>query len=265
MTGIRLRQSVRKIVPLFILAALPVLTVLPVRADAQADPALLGQVDDLLDDGSYSEAIPILRQALEALPDSYDLLYRLSDALTEHARDLDEDEAEPVYEESLTFARRATEVRAGHAEGWFMLGKALGRLALFRGGKEKVNMSKDVKEAFEQAIELDSEHAGAIHGLARWHREVANLSWVLKTAAKIIYGGLPPASNEEAVRLFERAIELEPDHINHHLELGKTWLEMKEKDRARAELEIAVSLPPTEPDDDRNLEEAEQLLAGIRR
>jgi len=259
MVGNRLSQSVRKAVPVLIVTALPVL------AGAQVDPTLLGQIDDLLGDGAYAEAIPILRDALTGAPDSYDLLYRLSDALTEHARDLDEDAAEPVYEESLTFARRATGIRADDAEGWFMLGKALGRLALFRGGKEKVNMSKDVKDSFEQAISLDAEHAGAIHGLARWHREVANLSWVLKTAAKIIYGGLPPASNEEAVQLFERAIELEPDHINHHLELGKTWLEMRERDRARSEFEIALSLPPTEPDDDRNLEEAEQLLARIRR
>ncbi len=259
MSGIRLSRSVRNVFGALIMAGFAG------PAGAQPDPSLLTRVDDLLGAGSYPEAISILRAAVVSQPDSYDLLYRLADALTENARDATEDEAEPMYEEAVTFARRATEVRAQDAEGWFQLGKALGRLALFRGGKEKVNMSKDVKTAFEQAIALDGDHAGAIHGLARWHREVANLSWVLKAAAKIIYGGLPPASNEEAIRLFQRAIELEPDHINHHLELGKTWLEVKDEEKARAEFEIAVRLPMVEPDDGKNRSEAEQLLARIRR
>ena len=213
----------------------------------------------------------MLRTALRSDPDNYQLLCSISDNVTGRARHMPEDSRadkaakEAVYEEALTFARHAVEVNEGHGEGWFQVGQALGRLALFRGGKTKVEMSKEVKQVFEKALELDPRHAGALHGLARWHREVANLSWFLMTFAKILYGGLPPASNEEAVNLFKRAIEVEPDNVSHHLELGKTYLEMKEKDLARQEFETVGRLPAVFFEDAQYKEEAEQLLRRLRR
>ena len=193
------------------------------------------------------------------------MLCDMADNLTDWARIMeDEKEQEARYEEAVAFALRAVAADSSSAQGWFQYGKAYGRLALFKGGKTKVNMSREVKVAFEKAIEIDPRHAGSLHGLARWHREVANLSWLLKTAAKIIYGGLPSASNEEAVRLFEQAIEIEPDSITHHLELGKTWLEMKEKEKARAEFELVLALPEGDAEDPEWKVEAEELMKKTR-
>ena len=192
----------------------------------------------------------LIQPALEGFPSDHYLLCKLADNLTDWARVTeDEDEQEARYGEAVEVARKAVESDTLSAEGWFQFGKAYGRLALFKGGKTKVRMSREVKTNFERSIDIDARHAAALHGLARWHREVANLSWFLKTAAKIIYGGLPPASNEEAVALFERAIAIEPNMISHHLELGKTWLEMKEKDNARAEFERVLAMPETDADD----------------
>jgi len=237
---------------------------------AQQDVAsVVAQADALYDTGEYLQAAELIRPALAAAPDNYLLLCKLSDNITEWARidseNSTKDESEARYEEAAGYARRAVEVERNDAEGWYQLGKALGRLALFRGGKEKVNMSKEIKEVFEHAIQLDSQHASALHGLARWHREVANLGFVLKAAAKIVFGGLPPASNEQAVALFERAITIEPQNCSHHLELGKTYLEMREKEMAAEEFETVLSLPESDPDDPEWKAEAEQLLSKIRR
>jgi tetratricopeptide (TPR) repeat protein len=223
------------------------------------------QLEALHRAGEYSRAVEIIRPALERTPDDHYLLCKIADNLTDWARISPEKEQEPLYEEAVAFAEKAVELDTTSALGWFQFGKAYGRLALFRGGKTKVNMSKDVKIAFERAIELDPQHAGSLHGLARWHREVANLSWLLKLAAKIIYGGLPPASNEEAVVLFKRALEIEPEMITHHLELGKTYLEMKEKDLARAEFEQVLALPEGDADDPDWKAEAEKLMKKVRR
>ena len=83
-------------------------------------------------------------------------------------------------------------------------------------------------------------------------------------AAKILFGGLPEASNEEAVELFRRAIALEPEIIIHHLELGITYLEMKKKELARAEFETVMRLPVRREADRASRAEAERLLRGIR-
>jgi tetratricopeptide (TPR) repeat protein len=241
---------------------------LPAAVNAQQETAgaeLDARLAQLHRAGDYEQAVALIRPLLERDPENHGLLCDIADNLTDWARITeDEDEQEARYEEAVEYARRAVATDSSSAQGWFQFGKAYGRLALFKGGKTKVNMSKEVKQAFEMAIELDPRHAGSLHGLARWHREVANLSWLLKTAAKIIYGGLPPASNEEAVRLFEQAIEIEPETISHHLELGKTWLEMKEKEKARAEFELVLSLPEDDAEDPDWKTEAEELLKKTR-
>ena len=257
----------------YVLASALLSVLIPsVASRAQLDiPSLLEQAEELNVRGEYSAAVDLLRRALGPDHDNYQVLCAISDNITGMARHMPEENRddkaakETMYEEALTYGRRAAELDGNHAEGWFQVGQALGRLALFRGGKTKVEMSKEVKQVFEKALELDPRHAGALHGLARWHREVANLSWVLMTFAKILYGGLPPASNEEAVNLFERAIEVEPDNVNHHLELGKTYLEMKEKDLARGEFETVGRLPTVFFEDTQYKEEAEQLLRRLRR
>jgi tetratricopeptide (TPR) repeat protein len=243
---------------------------LTTSVSARQDVAsVVAQADALYDTGAYHEAAELIRPALAADPDNYVLLWKLADNITEWARieseDATKEESEARYMEAVGFARQAVEIDRNDAEGWYQLGKALGRLALFRGGKEKVNMSKEIKEVFEHAIQLDPQHADALHGLARWHREVANLGFVLKAAAKIVFGGLPPASNEESVELFKRAIEIEPQNCAHHLELGKTYLEMREKDLAAEEFEEVLSLPVSDPDDPEWKAEAEELLDKIRR
>jgi len=265
---IRLLKFVKTIsATAFILPLLPLHT-----AGTQQDTAaLLARADELNIRGEYAAAIEMLRPALSSAPDDYGLLCSISDNITGHARRLPdgrkaEKEAKAaVYEEALSFARHAAQINPGHAEGWFQVGQALGRLALFRGGKTKVEMSKEVKEVFEKALALDPKHAGALHGLARWHREVANLSWALKIVAKIVFGGLPPATNEDSVRLFKEAIVVEPDNVNHHLELGKTYMEVKEREQARREFETVGRLPAVAFEDAEYKEEAEQLLRRLRR
>ncbi|MFC1559135.1 hypothetical protein ACFL39_00930 [Gemmatimonadota bacterium] len=237
---------------------------------AQQDVAsVISQARAFNGTGDYTAAIALIRPALQGSPDNYDLLCVLADNITEKARiesvTATKDESEAAYMEAVGFARRALEVRRDDAEGWYQLGKALGRLALFRGGKEKVNMSKEIKEVFEHAIQLDSRHASAIHGLARWNREVANLSFVLKAAAKIVFGGLPPASNEQAETLFLRAIQIEPENCAHFLELGKTYLEMRDKDQAAEMFDTVLRLPVSDPDDPEWKAEAEELLSKIRK
>ena len=60
-----------------------------------------------------------------------------------------------------------------------------------------------------------------------------------KNAILLIYGGMPEASNEMAVKCFQHAISLE-DYPPHHVELGKVYLTMGKKEEARACFEEAL-------------------------
>jgi Flp pilus assembly protein TadD len=78
-----------------------------------------------------------------------------------------------------------------------------------------------------------------------------------------VYGGIPPASNEEAARLLRKAVELAPEHVSHHVELGRAYLALGMKDEARTELQRGLALPDREKDDPESKRRAKEALAQI--
>ena len=64
--------------------------------------------------------------------------------------------------------------------------------------------------------------------------------------------------------LFKKAIEIKPDHIEHHLELARTYEFMKEKELMREPLETVLALSSVEEDDDEFKEEAKEMLAKLK-
>jgi tetratricopeptide (TPR) repeat protein len=210
-------------------------------------PDPLQEITALGEAGENDRALALLRPLLEAAPDDVRLRCLISEVLAEQAEDPggvpSVEERKRSAEEAIRHARRATELDPKGADGWFQLGRALGVLSQLPGGGETVAYAREAKAAFECALERDPDHVGALHGLACWHREVEDLPGLVRFAARVLYGGLPPASREEAVRLFRRAIELDPETIRHHLELGKTYLAMKDRPSARREFETVLRLP----------------------
>ncbi|MFC1500186.1 tetratricopeptide repeat protein [Candidatus Zixiibacteriota bacterium] len=228
----------------------------------------LATVRELEAAGEFDRALQILQPLMQNDPDDYGLLCWMAEIQLGRSevilRDVSPQEAKAVCQEAVRYARRAAEVEPDSAWGWFQVGQTTGMLSKLPGGRETVEMAAEAKSAFERAISIDPDYTSAIHGLARWHHAVANLSGAMKMAAKVFYGGLPSASNEEAVRLFQRAIRLEPDVILHHLELGKTYLEMREKALARAEFETVLRLPVVYHLDPSRKETARRLLSEMR-
>ena len=91
-----------------------------------------------------------------------------------------------------------------------------------------------------------------------------NAQNILKFFAKTLYGEELKGTNEEAVDLFKKAIELNPEHIEHHLELAKTYKQMKKKELMREPLEKVLELPVKEDGDKEFKEEAEELLKKLK-
>ncbi len=223
--------------------------------------------DSLSDAWNHEEAANAYQKTLEEHPDNYDALWKASRELTEWANFLpekDKDKKESLFLDATAKARKATKVNPEGSEGFYRLSVALGRLALFRGGKEKINLSKAVKAAADSSILMDPNQAGPYHVLGRWHQNLANLSWVLRAAAKLIYGGAPPGSNEEALEMFQKCIELEPNKIRHHLELARTYKYLGEKDKMKEPLETVLALPESEEEDPDFKEEAKKMLKKLK-
>ena len=221
--------------------------------------------DDLADDWDHDGALAAYMKALEYGPNNYDAAWKAGDQYTEVADRVEHKHLkESYFEQARQLCEKATQLNPDGSEGHFRLSVALGRLALFRGGKKKVEMSKVIKEEADKALELDPNSDLTHHVLGRWHQNLANLSGILKFVAGVLFGGVPPGTNEEAVDHFEKAIALDPAHIEHHLELARTYQFMKQKDLARASLKQVLALPSVDEDDPEFKEEATQMLKKLK-
>ena len=203
-------------------------------------------------------------QALKLDSNNYEASWKASRSYSDLGETMAGKERAKYFKKSEMYARKAVKLDSNAAKGHLTLSIALGRVALDEGPKERIRISKEVKHEVDLAIKLDPTDDYAHHVLGRWHRKIANLTWVEKTFANIFLGGVPKeASNQAAAECFKKAIEISPNHINHHLELGLTYELMGEKEQARAEFQKCLDLPKTDSDDDTYKAQAEEKLKKL--
>jgi tetratricopeptide (TPR) repeat protein len=210
--------------------------------------------------------IKAYRGALEVAPDSYEALWKLARALTDRATlSKQPDEQKNLCVEAERLARTAVTRNPSDSRGHAYLAVAVGKLALFEGGKRKVELSKEVKAEGDKALQLNPDDDVALHVLAIWNREMVELSWFLKSFAQLLYGKFPPASLDTAIADLRRATTLQPEVIPHHVELGITLAAAKRWREAKAELEKGLALPTGWVTDDYYRALARENLARVEK
>jgi len=154
------------------------------------------------------------------------------------------------FVESEQLARQIIQSNPTAAQGHLFLAIAVGKLALFEGGKRKVAAAKEVQAEAEQAIALNPAEDAAYHVLGLWNREMVELNFFLKKFAELLYGSFPPASLAAAQANLRRAVELAPTVVSHRVELGLTLLAAGQRTEGRKQLAAALEMPETWVTDD---------------
>lgn len=170
-----------------------------------------------------------------------------------------------LYLVAERYARRAVALAPGEANAHFALAMALGKAALTKGRRERVRYALDIRAEADRTLELDSRHDGAYHVLGRWHAEIERLSNLEEFFAKKFLGArvFGDASWDAASQHLETAVLLRPDFIYHRLGLAEIYVDMKQFDKARAQLEIIPSLPTRDVMDPEYRRQAADLLRRI--
>ena len=164
---------------------------------------------------------------------------------------------------ALVYAKRAIAADPKSAKAQLSAAVCYGRLVPFVSSRQKVEYSRLIKEHADTALKLDPSDSYAWHILGVWNYELAKMGMMMRGVVKVVYGGMPPASNEEAARLLRKAVELAPDRVSHHVELGRTYLALGMKEEARGELQRGLALPNREKDDPESKRRAQEALAEI--
>jgi tetratricopeptide (TPR) repeat protein len=131
--------------------------------------------------------------------------------------------------------------------------------------KTELAYSRLFKLEAEKTIALDPSQDIAYYLLGRWHYGVANVGLLSRAFVKVVYGGLPKASNEDAIANFKKAIELAPDRIIHHAGLAMVYEVAGEKKLELTELEKCRTLKPADREDAEAQREAAKKLATLGR
>jgi tetratricopeptide (TPR) repeat protein len=245
-----------KILPVFVC-----LCHLPAFAEDSRVTTLLMRGDAQERQHHTRAALAAFRAAEQLEPDNVGVLLRMSkqysDLITQAGSGAD---ARNFAERARQYAARAVELAPDNAKAHLSLAICYGKLTEFVGSRTKVEYSKIVHDETLRSIEFDPHDDFAWHVLGRWHYEVANISSMLKTVAKLIYGGLPAASNEEAIKHLKKASEIAPQRIIHHSELARVYRTVGRMDLAIKEWQAVAVLPATDHDEEKEKSEAETAL-----
>lgn len=233
--------------------------------------ALAEGVDAVLEKARAAEARFDARGALELYlaaeklrPDDPVILQKIAQQLSDLSLVVASDaEKKAQAEKALAYAKRAVALAPDNAVNVLSLAICYGKMGVFSDTRTKIEYSRLVREKALEALALDPNYDWAHHVLGRWHYEVAGLGATTRFFVRVIYGGLPEASKEEAVRRLETAVKLAPKRVPHHLELGFAYAALGRKAEARASFERGLALPSTELYDESAKERAREALARI--
>jgi len=240
-----------KLLAIFLSGALPV--------SAQVSE-LCGKGDALDARNNNREALSFYLEADRQDPDNADILWRIAKQYSQLMSEALRAEAKKeLGGKALAAVERAKALAPKDAQVRLTAAIVYGRIALMESNRRKAELARLIKEEAEAAVRLDPREDYAWHVLGRWNYELANTNPFLKSMGEAIYGKFPAASNEKAAECFQKAVSLDPQQVLHHVELGRAYLALGERDKARVELQKALALPSTGKDDDAGKQRA--LLA----
>ncbi|CAD5229014.1 unnamed protein product [Bursaphelenchus okinawaensis] len=113
------------------------------------------------------------------------------------------------------------------------------------GNREKIQMGNQFKEYLEKGLEIVEDDHILAHLYGRLCFSIANLSWVERNLASVLYGKPPEGTMQDALEKFKKVEEVKPaEWIENMLYLGKTLLALGQKEEMVKVLKSADSVEP---------------------
>ncbi|MEO8104635.1 MAG: tetratricopeptide repeat protein [Betaproteobacteria bacterium] len=213
------------------------------------------------------EALVHYELALQTDPRNYAGLWKASgDAIDLGEAETDAPKREALYAKAMDYARRAVAITPDGAEGHFNLARALGRMALSLGPRDRVKYGTEVRAEALRTLELDPRHPGAMHVMGVWNAEVMRLNGITRLFAKTLLGGqiLGKASWAEAAQYMEQSVTIDPDRAVHRLDLARVYRDTGRRSEARAAYEAAAKAPFVDANDEMYKRAAADELRALK-
>ena len=239
--------------------------ILPINAISQDIAVLSKEAEKLELAFREYDALQKYKEILRHQPANVPVLCRASDLCSRIGhRQTEKNKKNDYYNAARTYAEVALKLNPRSPEANFVMSVAMGRMAQISSGREKVQYVNEIKRYAENTLKYDPNSFKAYHVLGKWNFEVSNLTSIERGFARILFGGLPKASLQDAIRYYEKSKSLEPTFAINYLELAKAYHRNKEDNKARDLLKKLESIPNRIEDDVRIKKEGEDLLRSLK-
>lgn len=199
--------------------------------------------------GKTREALEAFQKAEIKAPNDADILVKIAKQYGDLMPSLGGAAKKEAARKSLEYSRKAVAVDPKSSDSHLAVALSLGKSTEFMSNKEKLKASREMKAEAETALRLNPKSDYAHHMLGRWHQEMADIGGATRLIAKVIYGGVPKGSYQEALDHFEKARKINGKRLIHQIEYGRTLAMMDRDEEARREIKKGLAMPKREADD----------------
>ncbi|MGX5820540.1 hypothetical protein ACWKWU_20250 [Chitinophaga lutea] len=234
-------------------------------AAAQSADELLAQAQQLEKQMKETEALEKYREFLQVSPGHVEAFTQSSLlAGREGARQKEKAAKLDYFNNAKIYAFEALKVAPENPEANYAMAVALGRIGMLSGAKEKVAAFKEVKKYIDLALKFKPEYGEAYNLLGKWNYEIYNFGSIEKAAAKVLFGGVPPGSIEEAIANYEKCAKLKPSFVVNYLDLATALRQNNQETQAMEVLNKGVRMRPIYQDDPGYRAEMKKLLDAMQ-
>ncbi|WP_295117301.1 hypothetical protein [uncultured Chitinophaga sp.] len=247
------------------ISSLLILLAVAFSVHAQTVEELQAEAQTLEKQMKEADALAKYRDILKIQPANVPAMVQASLlAVREGYRQKDKAAKQTYYTEAKTLAEQALAADASNAEANFAMAVVLGRIGLISGAKEKVASAKEVKKYADLALKFKPDYPEVYHLLGKWNFELANLSSIEKTAAKVLFGGVPPGTIQDAIANYEKCRKLKPAYVINWYDLAIAYHQDNKDTEAMEILRKMNGLRPIIFDDLQTKAEGKKMLEGMQ-
>ncbi|KAI5606453.1 regulator of microtubule dynamics protein 1 [Silurus asotus] len=226
---------------------------------------IVEQADYLYSCGETEKLYQLLLQYKDS--DDAEFLWRLARSSRDLALlpNIAADQKKKLIYDAFNYANKALEKNEAcfAAHKWYAV--CISDLGDYEGIKVKIGNSLIIKEHLERALELNPKDATSFHILGHWCFAFAELPWYQRKVAAVLFASPPTSTYEEALAFFLRAEEVDPNFYSKNLlMLGKTYMMLKNPEKALLWLNKARDYPVVTEEDKQVHKEAQDLLKTLK-
>lgn len=232
---------------------------------AQDVDAIIQQAEKAEKDLKEAEALTRYKEVLQWQPANVQALWKAAELTSRIGNRLkDAKQRVAPLTEGRKYADEALAADPFSADAHYAAASTAARLATVTSGKEKARHLRDMKFYADTALRINPKHARALYTMGKWHYEVFNLNVTEKAAVKVLFGGMPKATIEDAIEYFEKARTADPLLIVNYLDLANAYVKNHRTDKAIEVLNRMVKLPPKTEDDNQYKAQGKKLLDSLQ-